>query len=87
MATLSISLPNQIADMIDMEIKKVGFATRSEFIRTLVRRYFTRELEFERFVPKPLDEVKLELAKTGKYSQEFIESIIKGLSKSSAYAR
>jgi len=87
MATLSISLPNQIAQRVNIETKKYGFATRSEFIRALLRRYFADELEFEVFNPKPIEEVKLELAKTGKYSQKFIESVTKGLSKSSLYAR
>ncbi|MFH1230059.1 MAG: ribbon-helix-helix domain-containing protein [Planctomycetota bacterium] len=87
MTTFSISLPNQIANQVDSETQKQGFATRSEFIRTLLRRYFTQELPFVPFTPRPLNEIKLELAQTGKYSQEFIESVIKGLSQSSPYAR
>lgn len=87
MATLSISLPNQIVNQIDAEIKKFGFATRSEFIRGLLRRYFTSELKFEKFTPHSLSEIKAELAKTGKYSEKFIESVVDGLSKSSLYAR
>ena len=87
MSTLSISLPSQIAQMVNVETKKHGFATRSEFIRALLRRYFAGELEFEVFEPKSLKEIKLELAKNGKYSERFIESVTKGLSKSSLYAR
>ncbi|KXK09004.1 MAG: hypothetical protein UZ21_OP11001000056 [Microgenomates bacterium OLB22] len=37
--------------------------------------------------PKSPEEVTLELAQTGKYTQEFIESIVKGLAKSSLYDR
>ncbi len=88
MATLTISLPNQIAERVDIEAKNQGFATRSEFIRSLLRRYFAGdEVRFETFTPRPLEEIKLELAKTGKYSQEFIESVTKGLAKASTYAR
>ncbi len=88
MATLTISLPNQIAKRVDMEAKSQGFATRSEFIRSLLRKYFAGdEVRFETFTPRPIEEIKLELAKTGKYSQEFIESVTKGLKKASAYAR
>ena len=87
MATLTISLPNQIAERIDAETQRRGFATRSEFIRSLLRRYFTKELEFETFTPRPIKEIKLELARTGKYSQKFIESVTRGLEKSSKYAR
>lgn len=87
MATLSISLPYQIINRVNAETKKHGFATRSEFIRALLRRYFTQKLEFGVFESKPIDEIRLELAKTGKYSEKFIESVTKGLSKSSLYAR
>jgi len=87
MTTFSISLPSKIASQVDSETQKQGFATRSEFMRTLLRRYFIKELPFETFTPKPISEIRLELAQTGKYSQEFIESVIKGLSQSSVYAR
>ena len=60
MATVTISLPDQIAAKIDSEAERGGFATRSEFIRSLVRKYFTAEseLKFEEFVPRPLEEIK-----------------------------
>ena len=88
MATVTISLPDQIAKKVDTETKNQGFSTRSEFVRSLIRKYFaSEELKFEVFDPLPVNEIKLELAKTGKYNQEFIESVIKGLSKSSKYVR
>lgn len=88
MATLTISLPKQIAAKIDSEATKLGFSTRSEFIRNILRQYFSEvELKLEPFETRPLEEIKLELAKTGKYSQEFIESVTKGLAKSSRYGR
>lgn len=85
MTTVTISLPTEIAKRVDDETKSHGFATRSEFVRTLLRRYFAGELKFEAFSPRPISEIKLELAKTGKYSEEFINSVTKGLSKSSPY--
>ncbi len=85
MATVTISLPNQVAKQVDSEAKKYGFATRSEFIRSLLRRYFSGELPFEEFRSEPLSKIRLELARTGKYSQEFIDSVVNGLSKSSVY--
>lgn len=51
MATITISLPKQVAQEVDVEIRKKGFSTRSEFIRSLIRRYFTGELELESFSP------------------------------------
>lgn len=85
MTTVTISLPTQIAKQVDTEAKKQGFATRSEFVRSLLRKYFAKELELEAFTPRPVEEIKLELAKAGKYSEAFIESVTRGLSKSSPY--
>lgn len=87
MTTVTISLPEAIARQIDRESIQKGFATRSEFIRAILRRYFTDELPLEVFGPRPIEEIKLKLAKTGKYSQKFIESVTRGLSKSSLYGR
>ena len=75
MSTVTISLPVQIAQKVDAEAKKQGFATRSEFIRSLIRRYFVSEdLTFEEFVPRPLVEIRREFEKTGKYNKRFIDS-------------
>lgn len=88
MATVTISLPGQMAKKVDTESKKLGFATRSEFIRSLIRRYFGRsEVTFEPFVSRPLEEIERGLRKTGKYNEKFIKSVTKGLAKSSLYAR
>ncbi len=89
MATVTISLPNQIAKKIDQETRTKGFATRSEFIRNLLREYFFKEsdkLVFHQFKTRPLSEIKAEFERTGKYSKRFIDSLIKGLSESSVYA-
>lgn len=87
MRTLTISLPSQIATRVDAEARTKGFATRSEFIRALLRRYFEAGSGFEVFLPRPLEEVKTELTKSGRYRRRFVESVAKGLAKSSAYAR
>lgn len=90
MTTVTISLPTQIAQKVDSETQRHGFATRSEFIRSLLRRYFTNEvrqdLVFQTFQPKPLKQVRSAFEKTGKYNKQFIDSLIEGLSQSSAYA-
>ena len=87
MNTITISLPSQIAKRVDTEAQKKGFATRSEFIRVLLRRYFTGELTLEPFVPRPLEEIRQGLSKTGKYNKKFIDSVAKGLETSSFYER
>ena len=86
MTTVTISLPTQIAKKVDDETRTHGFATRSEFIRSLIRRYFVKEeLELEEFKPVPLDQLRLELAQAGRYSEKFINSVIKGFERSSIY--
>lgn len=85
MTTITISLPDQIATKVDQVTLMEGFATRSEFIRNLIRRYLFPETKFEVFKPLPLEEIKTGLATTGKYNQKFINSVIKGLKKSSVY--
>ncbi len=87
MSTFTISLPDQIARQVDVHTHKLGFSTRSEFVRSLLRRYFTGELSLEPFIPKPLEEIKSDLVRTGKYGEKFIDSVVSGLSKSSPYAR
>jgi Arc/MetJ-type ribon-helix-helix transcriptional regulator len=90
MSTITISLPKQIAEQIDTETKKEGFSTRSEFLRALFRKYFLKrakkELILQEFKPKPLNEIRRAFERTGKYNKKFIDSIIRGLSESSAYA-
>ncbi len=88
MSTITISLPNEIAKKVDSETKIQGFSTRSEFIRSLIRKYFVKnQFELEEFQPIPLNRLKMELAQTGKYSEEFINSIITGFEKSSVYEK
>ena len=45
MTTITISLPKTTAEKIDEKAKADGFATRSEFIRSLIRRYLANEIE------------------------------------------
>ena len=87
MNTITISLPAQIAKKVDLEAQKKGFATRSEFIRSLLRMYFSGELKLESFIPRPLEEVRDGLKKSGKYNEKFIDRVVRGLETSSFYER
>lgn len=86
MATLTISLPDQVINQIGAEVKRRSFATRSEFFRDLLRKYFADDLRIERFEAKPLEEIRLELTRAGRYSEKFIDSVVRGLKRSSVYA-
>ena len=86
MATMTISLPDKIARKVDFEAKKQGFATRSEFVRSLLRQHLQPEpIEFEPFVKVPLAQVRKEFEATGKYNKKFIDGLIRGLKNSSVY--
>ena len=87
MTTVTISLPDQIARKIDSATFKQGYATRSEFMRNILRDYFVKEkeFEFEEFEPVSLEKLRAELARTGRYSEEFIDSVVEGFRKSSIY--
>ena len=87
MSTITISLPEKIAKKVDQKAKQQGFATRSEFVRSLLRQNLQEDFELEEFEQIKLEKVALELAKTGKYTQDFIESVTSGLKKSSANAK
>jgi len=87
MTTMTISLPDQIATQIDNETAKKGFATRSEFLRSLVRSYFTQDVQFEVFETRPIAEIAKGLQKTGKYNKKFVASVARGLARTSSYAR
>lgn len=86
MTTITISLPDDMATQVDRVSAKQGFATRSEFIRHLLRDQLREELELVQFEKRPLDEIRKELEATGLYNQKFIDGVIKGLSRSSVYA-
>lgn len=87
MTTMTISLPDQIAVQIDNEIVRKGFATRSECLRNVLRSYFTQEMSFEVFEPRPIAEITKKLQKSGKYNKKFIASVTRGLGRTSLYAR
>jgi len=86
MNTITISLPEQIIKRVDEEVKKLGIATRAEFISNLIGRYFKKEeIELETFRAKPIKQIRQEMKKTGKYNEKFITSVVEGLRKSSFY--
>jgi len=92
MRTINISLPDKLAAQLDIQATIRGFASRSEFLRSLLRRYLEEEKEVKFPLPviiykkKPLDVVRREMEATGKYNKKFIDSVVTGLSRSSIYA-
>lgn len=94
MQTINISLPRNLSLIVNKIIEREGYASKSEFFRTLLRLYLQlTRTETKTFLPffvpfkkQPLSKVKRQLEKTGLYKKDFIESVISGLSKSSLYA-
>ena len=90
MQTVNISLPTKLASKLDQVVSREGYASRSEFIRSLLRFYLLTqrdEIVFEPFRKVPLADVKKKMRATGQYNDKFIESVVKGLSRSSVYAQ
>jgi len=87
MRTVNISIPDSLFQLATKEVKKSGFASISEYIRSLIREQLQKRVSFEVFEKRDLSEVQKELEKTGLYNQKFINSVLKGLSRSSLYAR
>ncbi len=92
MKTINISLPQQLSSRVSQIVDREGYASKSEFFRTLLRLYLSltvlekeKELTFLPFKKQPLDQVEKELVKAD-YNQKFIKSVVKGLEKSSVYA-
>ncbi len=89
MQTVNISLPEKLAKKIDSVVTREGYASRSEFIRALVRFYLLAEREEEikllPFKKIPLKTIETEMRKSGKYNNKFIKSVVRGLSRSSLY--
>lgn len=94
MKTLNISLPAKLSFKVDEVVEKEGYASKSEFFRTLLRLYLqlvetkpAPTLPFlAPFKKQSLSKVEKELEEIGLYKKEFIKSVVTGLSKSSLYA-
>lgn len=89
--TLNISLPQRLADQVDLQVSSGEFASRSEFFRTLLRLYdaMTKTssvpLEFLEFKKRPLKEVQEKMLATGKYNKKFVKGIVAGLKREGLY--
>ena len=91
MQTINISLPETLSRKIDKVISQEGYASRSEFVRALLRFYLLSQ-DKDKITLKPFEKVSLkkveaEMKASGKYNKKFINSVISGLSRSSAYAK
>lgn len=89
MRTVNISLPENLAERIEVLLAQKEFVSRSEVVRTALRVYFTLEqgkapVELVPFAKLPLSKIKKELSKAG-HDSAFVESMIKGLKESSVY--
>ena len=95
MRTINISLPNQQASFIDQMVSRYGFASRSEFIRGLVRllayrpEILAESTIFPFSVPKEksIKKIVTDFKKTKKYSPEFLKDLETGLKTSSYFQK
>ncbi|MDP2874335.1 MAG: ribbon-helix-helix domain-containing protein [bacterium] len=89
MRTVSISVPDKLAQEVDTLTEKGSYASRSEVMREALR--FFLEIErtsstpsLERFSKIPLEKVGVGLAKAG-HSPRLVKDVLAGLKKSSLY--
>lgn len=91
MRTINISLPDKLAQELDAVAAVRGFASRSEFLRNLLRKYLEGETDAKFPLPiivykkKPLAKIRQEMEASGKYNKKFIDSVVSGLARSSVY--
>lgn len=92
METVNISLPKNLSSKVEAIITQEGYASKSEFFRTLIRLYLQLTATASTtpfllpFKKRPLSQIETELKNTGFYKKEFVDSVVTGLTKSSLYA-
>lgn len=94
MRTINVNLTTEQAKKVDKTAKERGFANRSEFFRAVLRYVFSPSAKilerldsfvFEEPLSRDKKKIIAEFRKTGRYSDEFIESLAKGLEKSNYF--
>jgi len=91
MRAISVTLPENLVQQTEALIDQGEYTSHSEVLRTALRFLFAIEekaipLELFQFSKRPLDEVRKEL-KGADHKSEFVESVVKGLRKSSVYSK
>jgi hypothetical protein len=89
--TYNIPLTQNLALQANYLMASEESSSRSELFRTALRVYLalakqSYSPELTTFTKKPLSAIKKNLKDSGKYSPQFINSVIAGLKKSSVYA-
>ena len=90
---LQVPINKNLRDQAVLNAEKMGFSSLQEMVRLFINKIAAGEMEvkfqpviqLEEFQTIPLDQLKKNLAQTGKYSEKFIDSVIKGFEKSSIY--
>ena len=93
MATVNISVTNDQLAWIDKKAVDLGFASRSEFMRNILRFLAKREdlfvnvsdYPFVSPVTRSRKKIIAGFVETGKYSKEFLEDLKEGLSRSNYF--
>lgn len=90
MSTINISLPQEQVGLVDLFVKRYGFANRSEFVRSLIRLVKNKpEVGSEAAVypftaptSRSINTILTDFKKSGKYSSKFLRDLKNGLKKS-----
>ena len=91
MKNINVNLTTEQAKLVDKAAEERGFASRSEFFRSLLRYIFFYSphilekldtIVFEEPLIKEADKIIAELKDSGRYSEGFLKSVAAGLKKS-----
>ena len=90
MQTLNISITKNQFNLINQLIAEWGFANRSEFFRALLRalvkpEIFSAPIRFQTPPTKSAGKIMAGFRQAGKYNQKFLDSLEKGLTKSTYF--
>ncbi len=96
MRTINVNLTTEQANLVDRAAEQSGFANRSEFFRAVLRYVFIHapgilsnldSVNFEQPPTRDPEYIISELKKSGRYNQKFIESVSRGLRKSTYFKK
>lgn len=95
MGTINISLPQEQISLIDLFVRRYGFANRSEFVRSIIRLITNKPEVIDQaavypFIPPKTRSIKTILSDfktTKKYSATFLRDLEEGLKQNDYFKR
>lgn len=84
---IKVSLSTKLNELLRLKADTLGVPTTQLVKHLIIKEVEDKYFELEEFETIPLEQLKTELTATGKYSDKFINSLIKGFEKSPLYEK